>query len=184
MALAVALAIVALTAVALAVVTLSVAMLPVVEAGRRGGWSSSFWPCLAFAALTVVASIRHGAGRRGAGTGRRSSGAGRRGQQKVQAGSFPRLVNPLAREESGRPARGGGRTSARGLIGIKFSGPDGPKANEPKGYAMSTSPSPPCRLTNCCEIETFPLCMAIGITGHKAQGMMIAKDEPFEKAML
>ena len=26
--------------------------------------------------------------------------------------------------------------------------------------------------------------MAIGITGHKAQGMTIAKDEPFEKAVL
>ena len=26
--------------------------------------------------------------------------------------------------------------------------------------------------------------MAIGLTGHKAQGMTIAKDEPFEKAVL
>ena len=26
--------------------------------------------------------------------------------------------------------------------------------------------------------------MMIGLTGHKAQGMTIAKDEPFEKAVL
>ena len=26
--------------------------------------------------------------------------------------------------------------------------------------------------------------MTIGLTGHKAQGMMIAKDEPFEKSVL
>ena len=36
----------------------------------------------------------------------------------------------------------------------------------------------------CCGIATFPLRMAIGLTGHKAQGMTIAKDEPFEKAVL
>ena len=36
----------------------------------------------------------------------------------------------------------------------------------------------------CCGIETFPLRMAIGLTGHKCQGMTIAKDEPFEKAVL
>ena len=35
-----------------------------------------------------------------------------------------------------------------------------------------------------CEIETFPLRMTIGLSGHKAQGMTIAKDEPFEKAVL
>ena len=38
--------------------------------------------------------------------------------------------------------------------------------------------------SNCCKIETFPLRMAIGLTGDKAQGMTIAKDEPFEKAVL
>ena len=36
----------------------------------------------------------------------------------------------------------------------------------------------------CCAIETFPLCMAIGLAGHKAQGIKIAKDEPFEKVAL
>ena len=36
----------------------------------------------------------------------------------------------------------------------------------------------------CYEIETFPLRMAIGLSGHKAQGMTIAKDEPFKKAVL
>ena len=48
--------------------------------------------------------------------------------------------------------------------------------------------SPRCHYARCekkcCEIETFPLRMAIGLTRHKAQGMTIAKDEPFEKAVL
>ena len=33
----------------------------------------------------------------------------------------------------------------------------------------------------CCAIETFPLLMAIGLTSHKAQGMMIAEGKPSRK---
>ena len=93
------------------------------------------------------------------------------------------------------------------IIHIKFADPAGPNANEPKGYAivdfpLSTIPSDKplipgmpstcipipmvllCCNAKCCGIETFPLRMAIGLTGHKAQGMTIAKDEHFEKAVL
>ena len=93
------------------------------------------------------------------------------------------------------------------LIDIKFADPDGPNADEPKGYAIvnfplsnipadkalipglpsTYIPVPMVKMRcekKCCEIETFPLRMAIGITGHKAQGMTIARDEPFEKAVL
>ena len=93
------------------------------------------------------------------------------------------------------------------LIDVKFADPAGPNANELKGYAivdfpLSTIPAdkalipgmPPTYIpipvislrcnAKCCGIETFPLRMAIGLTGHKAQGMTIAKNEPFEKAVL
>lgn len=93
------------------------------------------------------------------------------------------------------------------LIDIKFADPAGPNAADHRGYAivhfpLSTIPadkplipgfpstySPVLMVKmrcerKCCEIETFPLRMAIGLTGHKAQGMTIAKDEPFEKAVL
>ena len=88
--------------------------------------------------------------------------------------------------------------SVQDLIDIKFSDPYGPKADEPKGYAIvrlplsaipadkplipglpSTHiPVPMVKMRckkNCCKIETFTLRMAIGLTGHKAQGMTIAK---------
>ena len=93
------------------------------------------------------------------------------------------------------------------LIDIKFADPAGPKADEPEGFAIvnfplsnipadkalipglpsTYIPIPMVKMRcekKCCEIETFQLRMAIGITGQKAQGMTIAKDEPFEKVVL
>ena len=95
------------------------------------------------------------------------------------------------------------------LIDIKFADPAGPKADKPKGYVivnfpLSNIPADKAfisglpityipvpmvkmrREKKCCkiEIEIFPLPMAIGLTGHKAQSMTIAKDDPFKKAVL
>ena len=97
--------------------------------------------------------------------------------------------------------------SVGNLVAIKFADPAGPNADDPEGYAivdfpLSTIPAhknlipgmpsthvpiPMVKMRcerKCCGIETFPLRMADALTGHKAQGMTIAKNEPFEKAVL
>ena len=83
--------------------------------------------------------------------------------------------------------------AVRHLIDIKFADLAGPKADEPKGYAIVNFPFsaisagdkvfipglPSAYIlvsmvnmlrceSNCCEVETFPLRMAISLTGHKA----------------
>ena len=37
---------------------------------------------------------------------------------------------------------------------------------------------------HCCGMETFPLCMPVSLTGHKAQGMTIADRELYENVVI